>query len=86
MENKTDVISDAQGVAESISVPDVSTIKEWIRRDLGTSITFLTSIQQDKDLQDVMAVFLQGRIQNFKSRPDPKQVKMDFGHGPKVSN
>lgn len=78
MDHKTTNGSQTQGVAEPLETPDVKTIEKWIVRDLGSSITFLQSIQQDAELRKQMAIFLQGRIENYKNKPDPAQINVPF--------
>jgi len=79
MKNDNDVLDEAQGVE---SIPEVSTIKKWMTRDLGACIVFLKALQDDPNLQDVMATYLQGRISNFKNKPDPSQMP-SFDRSPK---
>lgn len=68
---------DGNGSEVNMEVPEVSKIKEWMLKDLGTCITFLTALHNDGALQDVMATFLQGRIQNYRNaRVDPNQKKI----------
>jgi len=74
-----------QGSEVELDVPTTGNIIKWMEKDLGACITFLTALQNDTALKQQMAVFLQGRISNFKNKPDPAQVGMEFGKGPKAS-
>lgn len=67
------------GSEVEVEVPTVAQIMQWMERDLGTSINFLDALRRDTALREQMAVFLQGRISNFKNKPDPSQVAMQFG-------
>lgn len=60
-------------------VPTVEQIKLWIERDLQTSVTFLQALQNDAELRQQMAVFLQGRLSNYVNKQDPRQAAIDFG-------
>lgn len=84
MKNLSSNGSEAQGadVQEdgdiTAGVPDVATVEKWLTKDLGTCITFLTALHNDAELRRQMAIFLQGRLSNFKEKPDPKQGNL-FG-------
>lgn len=57
----------AQGADSSTPIPDVDTIKGWLKDDLGRSISCLTAIHTDAELLNAMAEFMQGRIINHRN-------------------
>lgn len=68
-----------------VEIPTIEVIEKWLAKDVGSMISLLSAIQADKDLRLHMATFIQGRYSNMVSKPDPAQVAMDFGKGPKRS-
>lgn len=83
MDNLSSNGVETQGVETQDDVPSIAQLEQWLTRDLGTCIQFLKALHDDKDLRMQMATFLQGRISNFKNRPDPRQTDL-FSKGPKV--
>lgn len=76
MNNNSTTDVEAQGAETINGLPDLQTIEKWITKDLGVCLTFLNAIHNDKELRQQMAVFLQGRMQNSLTKPDPNQIKM----------
>lgn len=66
--NKNDQnVIEAQG-AEKQGVPDLKTVKEWTKRDIGLAIGVLNAIYSDPDLCNSMAEWIHGRIMNDYNR------------------
>lgn len=84
MDNLSSNGVETQGV-ETQEVPSIDQIEIWLTKDLGTCISFLQALHADKDLRIQMATFLQGRLTNYKNKPDPRQTDL-FSKGPKMSN
>lgn len=64
---------DSQG-----AIPAKQTIKEWLKNDLGRSISCLNAIYSDPDLLDAVAEFMIGRLENERNRQElPLKQKME---------
>lgn len=73
MDNNKSSSAEVPGTEADVKVPTVEQIRSWMEKDLGSCITFLSALHNDAAMKDSMATFLQGRITNFRNKPDPNQ-------------
>jgi len=67
--NPTDKSAQGADGQNPIPTPDVETIKKWLTDDLGRARSLLEAIHNSPDILNQIAIFMQGKIENYKNAP-----------------
>jgi len=68
--------NDAQGAIDQKNLTP-ATVKEWVRKDVQTSLSLLTAIVSDEDMLLNLATFLHGRLLNAIEKKKQQELETD---------
>jgi len=73
---KSSKTPETQEIIDNLPTPDVETIQKWLADDLGRARSLLQAIHEDKNILNLIAVHMHGKISNHNNRP-----KSNHDHG-----
>lgn len=72
MKNLQNASESPQGV--DLEEVEISTIKKWLDNDLQRSLGLLQAVYDDPNLKNLMAEYMQGRVNNWKAAQKAKMT------------